>query len=69
MGLDITKDEWSEWREMRTTRAIVERIREFRASYLVGIIGVQRDRRVEYVDIINGMDLIIDMIENVHKEE
>jgi hypothetical protein len=69
MGLDITKEEWSEWRELRTTRAIVERIREYRIAYLFGITGIQRDRRIEYVDILEGMDLIIDMIENVHKEE
>lgn len=66
--IDITKEEWSEWRELRTTRAIVERIREYRLGYIMGITGIQRDRRIEYVDILEGMDLIIDMVENIHKE-
>lgn len=69
MKRDVTKEEWEEWREMHTTRAIIDRLREFRMNYLVGIVGTPKERRNETVDSIIGMDLIIEIIENVHREE
>ena len=65
---DITKSEWQEWRELRETKEIIVRAKSFRLSYLIGIVGMPRGERDFVVDGTMGMDLIIDMLENIHKE-
>jgi len=64
----INQEEWQEWRELRATREIIRRAREFRLSYILGIGGMPRDERLAIVDSWMGMELIIEMMENIHKE-
>ena len=64
----INQEEWQEWRELRATREIIRRAKEFRLSYILGIGGMPRDNRLETVDSWMGMELIIDMMENIHRE-
>ena len=65
---DITQSEWAEWREQRATKEIIQRAKEFRLSYILGIGGMPKEKRSEVVDSWLGMELIIDMLENIHKE-
>lgn len=65
---DITKSEWMEWRELQATKEIIRRAKEFRLLYILGIGGMPRDERLATVDSWLGMELIIDMMENIHKE-
>lgn len=65
---DITQSEWVEWREQRATKEIIQRVKEFRLSYILGIGGMPKEKRSEVVDSWLGMELIIDMLENIHKE-
>ena len=65
---DITQSEWVEWREQRATQEIIQRVKEFRLSYILGIGGMPKEKRSEVVDSWLGMELIIDMLENIHKE-
>ena len=66
--VDITKSEWQEWRELQATREIIRRAKEFRLSFILGIGGMPKEKRSEVVDSWLGMELIIDMLENIHKE-
>ena len=65
---NITREEWQEWRELSSTREIIRRAKEFRLSYILGIGGMPREKRNETVDCWLGMELIIDMMENIHRE-
>jgi hypothetical protein len=65
----LTKEEWSDWRELTATKTILNRMKEFRMLYLLGVLAVSRGGRDEVVDSVIGMDLIIDIVDNIHKEE
>ncbi len=66
---DITQEEWKDWRELRATREIISRAKEFRLNYILGIGGMPEEKRNGVVDSWLGMEMIIDMMENIHKEE
>ena len=68
MNADITKEELSEWRDLRTTRLVLAHIAEFRNQTLVGVLSISRDKRDEQIDLVNGMDMVIEIMMNIHKE-
>ena len=65
---EITQAEWQEWRELEATREIIKRAKEFRLNYILGIGGMPKEQRNEVVDSWLGMEMIIDMMENIHRE-
>lgn len=65
---DITKDEWEEWASMPQTRAVIKKIEEFIMSYICGYSGMPRELWMPRLDQAMGMNLIIEMIKEIHKE-
>lgn len=68
MRQPVTKEELKDWRELDATRFVLDRVTDFRNQTFIGVLSVGRDKRDEQIDLVNGMDMVIEMLRNIHME-
>ncbi len=66
--IDVTPDEWKEWRSMPQTKEMIGRLYGLRQSKMDGYVNQPREKWRALLDECTGIAEAIHLAENLHKE-